>query len=357
MSAEKMSNEVLNLRCFYIRLLRKLPLVLVITALGAVLGLAVYFLATVVFGPGVRYETSSTLYIDFAYDPETGTLVDYYNAYTWNTIITGTDEITDNIMSRLGEDAPDKKTVLSAITAEIPSDVRVMVLTVTYPEKEIAEAINRATCASLEDFGRSNPAFDSITELSLDDEAEPVVMTDRSAVAAILGAVIFFLLSAVILMLIQAMDDSVFVPEDAEKRYSLPVLGVLSKENAPLPDMFRGELISAMKPLLELNRIMVISADDRDDNDAPAYASAEKTAVRLRQILSSASDDTLPEFVPGDGIETASFDGALIVIRYGRHNRAMTEHMISRLSRSGCPILGLVIIDADPFFLKRYYKV
>ena len=47
-------------------------------------------------------------------------------------------------------------------------------------------------------------------------------------------------------------------------------------------------------------------------------------------------------------------DGAIIVISMGKHNGAMTEHMLSLLNKLKCKVYGIVIVDADIKFLNRY---
>ena len=358
--------KYINLRCFYLRLLQKLPLVLLITLAGAAAGLLVYFFATTVFGPGIMYETGSTLYIDFAYDPERGTLVDYYNAYTWNTLM-GTDEICNELMGYLSEEYPliSKEEVLSSIDAAIPSDTRVMVLTVTNSDKELAVAVTGAARHALESYGRTNPAFDSIKLLTEDILPSPIIYDDRSRTAAILGAIIFFLGTVMVLLIIEAMNDAVYVPEEAEKIYGVPVLGVLLRagknkaadtDKEQLTKMLHKELKASLGKLSSLKHVAVVSAEDYPGPGHIVSDDFPFEAVSLDDITkgnvpgyASVGDSSAINAAP------AKPDGVIVAIRYGKHNRAMTEHILSQLRKNDLPVPGLLITDADPVFLRLYY--
>ena len=80
-------DESLNLRSFYLRLLGKIWIIPVAALVGALLALGIYTLVTVTFGPAKTYEAVARLNISFAYDENKGSLVDYYNAYTWDNEI------------------------------------------------------------------------------------------------------------------------------------------------------------------------------------------------------------------------------------------------------------------------------
>ncbi|MBQ7678701.1 MAG: hypothetical protein IJT34_02505 [Butyrivibrio sp.] len=364
MTEHRRVSERINLRCFYLRLLRRLWVLIPVLAAGAVTGLVTYYLAVSIFGPGIQYETNSTLYIDFAYDPETGTLVDYYNAYTWNTLIP-TDEMTKPLVDALAGEGVTvaeeggqltREALFAAIRADIPSDVRVMVVTVTHPDRGVTEAITRSVCKALVHYGKINDAFDQIRVLQSDEKAHRKVWTDRSAVAAGLGAVLFLLGALCILLLMEAMDDAVYVPEEAAYRYQLPVLGVLTREAEEEPSMLRGELIASVRELekkVTASELSLFHASDREEPSAAARA-----AVRLGEVLGqqeqtfSCTPCTLSRDLRG-----MPCIGAVVAIPMGQRERAMTEHLLSQLAQREIPILGLLLTEADGAFLKRYYRL
>lgn len=372
------NEEMLNLRSFYIRLCKKIWIIPVAAVVGALISFIIYFLATTVFGTGTTYESEATLYIDFAYDEETGTQVDYYNAYTWNTLI-ATDEIIDTTMNNLTEmgigelegsattggsiDAGvTRAQVIADTNADIPSDVRVMVLTITDADSDLAYAIAQATSASLVKYGESNDAFESIKVLSC-NESIASVYTDRTLVAVIFGAVLGIITCILLMMLMSLLNDAAYVPEDIEKKYHLPVIGVLSSEGTQELQYFRNLLIATANHLIaHTSDVKVVSPLDKGEDKK--YALAANT--RLKEVLGNDFDfgktSIISSQMPNAGQDAVKeldlSDGVIIAIPAGKKNLgAITENLLSELHKLDVPVLGFVLTDADMKFLKRYYGI
>ncbi len=358
---ENYDNEIVNLRAFYLRLLQKLWIVVVAAAAGAVLGGVIYFLAHVVYGPAREYVTTSTVYIDFAYDEKKGSEVDYYNAYTWN-IVLGTDDVLNEVMSNLeasgiSETNLSRQQVLECINADIPSDVRVMLLTVKNKDKDLCTALTSAVDDALVTFGRTNEAFEQIKILGVTD-AELEVVTDKTATAVCLGAVIGIILSVLWLLILESMNDIIYVPEDAEKRYNLPVIGIMTSKGQEEPSFYRNELLVFFQNSDNSGKeFAVFSVDDKTGQKF-----AEDGTERLKDILGSElkkSGITLkPCAMPGNDPAVAekikNVEGAFIMASHCKRSGAMIQHMISMLNKLGCQTAGIVITDADKRFLKLY---
>ena len=156
----------LNLRSFYLRLIRKIWIIPVSAIIGALLAGGLYTLVTVTYGPQKSYATESKLYIKFAYDEKAGTQVDFYNAFTWNLLVSSDDILpeTMNCLEKAGvsKEEISEQEVIDSVTAEIPSDVRLLLITVKNNSKDHTDLITNAIDESLEKYGISNEAFDSI---------------------------------------------------------------------------------------------------------------------------------------------------------------------------------------------------
>ncbi len=358
---ENYDNEIVNLRAFYLRLLRKVWLIPLAAVIGAVIGGVIYFLATVVYAPARNYKADSTLYIYFAYDEDKGSQVDYYNAYTWNTLIKTDEAVIDVVIDNLEgmgytDDRFSKEKVVSALSADIPSDVRVMILTVTAPDKESCEAILAAADNALVMYGESNTAFKQIKLLGK-TEAGLEVITDRTVAAVILGAVCAVILMMLVELLIESMDDAIYVPEDAEKRYGLPVLGVMTTQGES-PAFFRNEILALSdKYLHDASKVAVLSVDDRND-DTMAAAAAERMKEIVGSNFGKLGIELIPMASPSIDAESVKkldpVDGAVIMVSMGKRNGAMTQHLISLLRKLNCPVMGIVLTDADKNFLINY---
>ncbi len=372
------NEEMLNLRSFYIRLCKKIWIIPVAAVVGALISFIIYFLATTVFGTGTTYESEATLYIDFAYDEETGTQVDYYNAYTWNTLI-ATDEIIDTTMNNLSgmgiselegsattggsiDAGVTRAQVIADTNADIPSDVRVMVLTITDADSDLAYAIAQATSDSLVKYGESNDAFESIKVLSC-NESIASVYTDRTLVAVIFGAVLGIITCILLMMLMSLLNDAAYVPEDIEKKYHLPVIGVLSSEGTQELQYFRNLLIATANHLIaHTSDVKVVSPLDKGEDKK--YALAANT--RLKEVLGNDFDfgktSIISSQMPSAGQDAVKeldlSDGVIIAIPAGKKNLgAITENLLSELHKLDVPVLGFVLTDADMKFLKRYYGI
>lgn len=358
-------NETLNLRSFYLRLLKKLWLIPLAGIICALLFLGVYTLVTVTFGPARSYQTTSQFYIKFAYDENARSQVDSYNAYTWNSLMS-TDEILDVIMKELqgmGYDSLSGSDVVNDITAEIPSDVRVLLLTVKDNDRERAQAVTDAAVKSLISYGETNDAFDSIKLLN-SEKAELVTYTDRSAVAAIFGLVVGLVGAVLVLMLLDAIDDAVYVPEDCETRYGLPVLGVLFKgsdKNNIADEIFRNDLIATCRKYSEgVSDMIFISVDSvqnerhsEEDMDSLLKALGSKCPEVIRDMTAISS----PGRVLDNYRKIATSGGVILAVPYGKKCRSMAEHTIGQLRKHGCRIVGVLLTRADRNFMKKYYRI
>ncbi|MBQ9590206.1 MAG: hypothetical protein IJR29_08500 [Butyrivibrio sp.] len=367
-------DETMNLRCFYLRLVKKIWIVPAAAVAGALIAAFVYTLVTVSFGPERTYSASAKLYLNFAYNEQTGTQVDSYNAYTWNMFMS-TDDILKPIIEELkkqgidvieneenssGELEKKEKTItkdelISSITAEIPSDIRVMLLTSENSDRELADAILLASVASMENFGDINEAFDSIKNLGI-TPAKLVVYSDKTITAAIFGAVLAVLAVLLCLLLYDALDDAVYVPEDCEKRYGYSLLGVLFKEK---DEFFRNELMASFgKKAGHLSEIIVISTDSVKD-DSLSIEDCKLLTESVAPILEETGTKLTPMAVPGTVLDNyrkiGTCDGVILCIPYGKKNGSMTEHIIAQLVKHECPIVGIVISRADRAFLMNYY--
>ena len=366
--------EAVNLRSFYLRLLEKIWIIPLSAVIGAALCACIYTLVNVTFGPAKTYSANAKLYISFAFDENKGTLVDYYNAYTWNNQLKTTDQVLqpvidnlaeagyvvvaeDDLESAAGQNVISRDELVSSIDLDIPSDVRIMVVTVTNRQKEVADSILKATVSSLENYGEINEAFDSIQLLG-SDEARLDKFTDRSVVATIFGAVIGFFTAVFALMLLDAVDDAVYVPEDCEKRYKLPVLGVLF-DGEFKDSFFKNELVAAYDKIVNgADEVVVISADSIE-NDEISAKDTEKLIKILGSDRTSGGTKLIPMAVPGSVLDNyrkiGTCAGVILCVPYGKRNGAMAEHIIAQLKKHECPVLGLVLVRASGKFMRRYY--
>ena len=368
-------SEMLNLRSFYLRLIHIIWIIPEAMIVGGLIATGIYYLATVTFGPSQSYSAQSKLYLSFAYD-ESGKVYDYYNAYTWNDLMS-TDDILNQTMQNLaaagipevskpdekerkGEKEISRAEVIASTDASIPSDGRLMVLTITNHDPQITDAILKATDASLVTFGSTHDEFESIDVRSR-SEAALVTYTDRTAAAAVTGAVLAGAAAVLILLLMDVLDDAVYVPEDCERRYHIPVLGMLPKEGSILQERFRNEMIAGFDHLISSqSSVILIAAKDRTDAAAAGKA-LEGIQGTLKNDFDFQRTNISAGEVPGTSLagyrKIQQTDGVILILQAGKRNGAMTEHLIGQLRKHDCPILGIIMTGVRPGFINRYYRI
>ncbi len=376
------AKETVSLRGYYLRVLSRWYLIPLSALLGALIGAGIWLCVHVVFAPAREYAAGSRLYLEFAPDAA-GNAKDYYNAWTWKELITS-DEILDTAMEELiaagladadqattaavktdgsavkTEDdelvlVPGKNNrnltraeVLASVTVRLPSDLRVMMLTVTRHDPDSADAILSAMVSSLAAFGENNPNFSQIRTLE-QTPALLVVTTDRVGRAAILGAVLALVLSVFLLCLRHAIDDALYDPETCGRRYGQAMLGVLGREAGEPTERFEKELKAGCgKALAGAGDIVVLaaSADGKESG---------RLCDRLTALLGSDLSEGGCRLVPANHIAEAAGDAAIVCVPYGKAGSSLAEHILSALAVRKIPVVGLILYDADMRYLKRLY--
>lgn len=379
------------LKGVYLRLLPRLLLIPLFFLVGALLGAAVYYCAHVIYGPGRKYAGGARLYLTFskAAAPDSK---DYYNAWTWKELITS-DEILDVAMNRLitqglsstqqasgdavGADGTTVKTqddelvlisgntengitraeVLESVVIHMPSDLRVMMLTVTNRDRERADAILDAMLTALTGYGETNAVFDEIRVL----ESTPALLLiyeDRTKNAVIFGGVLGAVIGLFILLLLGAMDDAVYDPESAGRRFDAAVLGVVpggkrdpSEKTARDAERFAAELSAALeKHLTDRGQVAVLTAGKKEDaNDlcAKLLESAGEVLKKKECSVSALDEMNLTGDLP--------FANAVLGIPCGKQAGARAEHLLAVLDTVKLPIAGIVLYDADLRYLRCLY--
>jgi hypothetical protein len=386
----KYTDESLNLRSFYLRFLKKIWILPVAALIGAIIAGGIYYLVTVTFGPERRYEAQARFhltYSDGAYirNSEGERVLDWYNGATWTNFIFNDHDFLLELVRTLKEEGvdisqermkvleaaggPDISNQLQAleevgvdvikdeskinVKGDIISNERFLLVTINETDKELVEKLTDAFIKSLESYPTYNAskAFDSIVCTSKSDVY--LEKTDnRIAVAIVFGAILAAVLVFLAILLFDAVDEAVYVPEDCEKRYGIRVLGT-AFQGSEACDLLRGELAKLYdKYVADKENIVFISSDAADD-----ASFSEKDLESVKKTLGSEYDNKLSKVKAISASEIGAADGAILAVPYGKKNAAMTEHLISQLKKIECPVLGIIFTRADLEFIKRYYGI
>ena len=386
----KYTDETLNLRSFYLRFLKKIWILPVAALIGAILAGGIYYLVTVTFGPERRYEAQARFYLTYSDDAyirnaEGERVLDWYNGATWTNFIFNDHDFLLELVKTMKEEGvdisqermkvleaaggPDISNQLQAleevgvdvikdeskinVKGDIISNERFLLVTINETDKELVEKLTDAFIKSLESYPTYNAskAFESIVCTSKSDVY--LEKTDnRIAVAIIFGAILAAFLAFLAILLIDAVDEAIYVPEECEKRYGIRVLGTVFQGNEAC-DLLRGELAKLYdKYVADKENIVLISSDATDN-----ASFSEKDLESVKKTLGSDYDEKLSKIKAISASYIGAAEGAILAVPYGKKNAAMTEHLISQLKKIECPVLGIVFTRADLKFIKRYYGI
>lgn len=375
---QRYMQEGLDVRRVFLLMKKKLWVAAAAAAIGAFVFGGIYLLVHVVFAPAREFQSVSKLYLNFNCDPEDFNELSY-NGYTWNDLM-ATDPILDYTMEALPE-GMDREVVIGATKAEILSDIRLLTITVTASEPEMAAQIMAATQKSLVHLGETDVLFDSI-EVYSTKEPRQIVWDNRTVQAAATGAVIGLAAALMALAFCYVLDDSVYIAGDVEKRYGVPVLGIFvdGKEGKEQP---YGQEFALNYSYLcrEAGKVLLVGLDAEEDAQAAAEMagacmeiySPVNCGIYPGGSNSQACDEEPAETVekepggmaimPGGCLEgdadvyrrIREADGAVIAVRSGGRNGRRLERALGNLEKQDCRVFGAVIADADERFLRWYY--
>lgn len=349
----KYMDEGMDCKKYFLFLLKKFWVLLLAAFIGAVLGGGIYLFYHVVINSNREYRAESQLYLNFAPD-ETGETYQAYNGYTWNDLMS-TDPILNTTMSYLPKDYT-KEEVEAATSAEILSDLRVLTITITTPDPNRTEEILRATDLSLVDLGKTAKEFRDI-EIYKETEAEIVAVGQRLLQAVLVGVFLAVIVTFLAMALLYVLDDKIYVPGDCKCFTELPFVG-FSFTKAE-----KGKQVSEPLDKAETERTpkfwnkITDKIDDRlytrfrqDLEQNQAYLEKQTGTLALWKI-----EKDCP-VTQEDAEELQKAGGVLLVIPYGRTDRATCSYQMEQLALLGCNLTGILIQDADMRFMRWYYK-
>lgn len=330
---------------------KRIWLVVFLTAVAAVLGAGIYRVVEALTGEGQLYRANRDYYITFNFD-EYEHSVDYYNAYTWDSILRD-DPIVDEALAVLPDDYT-KEEILNTITGEMISDYRLLTVRATHTDPARAEAIAEAYEKSMVLFGNKIDMLDEIVLWS-EDACVPLEEDDRTDNAALLGAIAGVLLGLIIWSVYHILDDSFYLEKDFTERFAVPFLGVLTQKKS---ELCKQELETNLSyQLKEEQGYYLVFADKAVFTERKAEFNTEATDL-LGEMKTLHKGIAGAISLQGEDLETLrSSNGAILMIPWGNKNGKIVEKMIPFLEKQDCKIAGAVLYDAEDAFLKSYYGI
>ncbi len=304
----------INLKRLVLVLIRKIWLLFAAMLLGALLGGISYKVITAITNGETEYRASADYYITFFKDG-----ADYYNAYTWDSILRD-DPIVDYALTLLPKEIT-KEMVKQAVKGEMLGDYRILTVHVNAKTKEMADEIAKAYEEALWHFGQEMELLDKV-ELWSQEEATVYEKNTKTGNAAFLGALILTLIVLFGLLFFYCLQDAVYVEQDAIDRFRLPVYGLLTKQGN-----------SVQQQILKEN-LNLYFKDTGIETWNGEFLPASEDYERLRRA-----------------------EVLLLNIPWGRDNGRQIERVLLQLKMQQCDVKGIVITEAEDWFIKAYYRI
>lgn len=301
-------SESMDMRRFFLCLIRKAWMILIVTALCAILGALIYNIYYGITDGQQKYQKCTDFYITFnEADHPNG--MDYYNAYTWNQFVTD-DRIVNKALSVAGSSV-NKQDIKEYVTARMMSDYRVLTVVVTGENNKKVETISEAYKAAMPMFPEE---VDEITKIEPWSEDDMVKINDHTLApnAALLGGVIGFLISLFIWAVYYCMNDRIYTEADFNRRFA----GVT----------FLGYDTERFKPDTEANRKKAVG-----DAKTVDVTDVSKELGSIEEC-----------------------DGVILNVSWGEHASAV-QYKVEMLKKQGIKLYGVILNNSNERFLNMYY--
>lgn len=339
----ELSEQKMNHLCMLIYTLKRWKQILITGIVVAIASTALYYLCVEVIPGRPDYVKKGIEYVTF--EPDYLAADQYYNAYTWGQIAES-DLIAGFAKEELN-DAYSIETVRKSVEIVMMSDVRVITLVVRAHEKADAEAIYNAMVNAFTHFGEVQREFVSI---SLIEDNEAVIETrdllcSRVFIFSGLGGLFFSILFFILRFM---LADGLYTMEECRRRFQIPCLGMLNKDNKWLNE---EEWNVNSKYLNAKNITPVIIYNNKTVNVPFSTLSDETLWDKLKN--NKCIDLSLIENIDHDKLQSSL---NILVVQWGSNNGANIEHFIEQLKVLDIQIDYFVLYGANNSFLKYYYK-
>ncbi len=212
-------NDRFDLKLFLLRIIRKYAVLILGTAIGALLVGGGYLVIKLVFVKP-SYQVRAVVHENLHYNDELGQFT-YINGYTWNEFV-GTDVIAGMAASELGGGWT-KERIAPMLSAELQSDTRVVYFYVTGKSQGEVQTVADAVIPAILKVGEALPEIEDMLIMDLSSQPYVVNRIPYAGNAFILGTILGFVLAFFILTLYVIADDSVYIPGLFERKYGIPM--------------------------------------------------------------------------------------------------------------------------------------
>ena len=344
--------EPFDLRRFMLLMIRKIGLLFSSIIFGAVIFGVIYYAKHMWLSGPLLYQ-SSTFY-EIVFDREqVEDIHDYYNDYTWNEVLD-----SDAIAGRASAICGIEKEKMAEMT-DIPtmSDIRFIWLNVESPDPEEAENVQAAIGRALEEFALEKDGFTSITPFD-QPATKKLERAEHVKRWCVLGGVCGLVAALLSLLYTNAMDDSMYIEADVQKRFGKLCAGVLGKGNPEDTE----EYFALQANLQELTK------DKKSVVFAEGYENAfpeNMTEEILRKLIQREGEPKktvdVARYHLGKEreyfVKVKNADCVIWMIPFGKMNGSRLDRAWKNLQFWNCHVDTVVLIDVDTKYYRAYYRL
>lgn len=308
--------EGLDLKRLFFLWKKKIVWIVVSAVVGAILFAIGYKTVTSITDGEPLYQTTGDYYITFNFG-EFENADDYYNAYTWDTILRQ-DILVDAALEQLPAGYT-KEQIRESVAGEMLGDYRVLTVHVQNASAEVANAIAESYTMALENFPQK---VDMLSQIECWNQIPAVVVEKhtKTANAALLGAILGFLAGFFWLAFTAVLNDTVYTLGDMKQYRDFLFLGYETLQQDEKESRLLEENITRM--------------------------------IGEQIPITYWNADTPLETVPFDALRDQQ--GLIMKLPFGKVTGKRLERILQQFALQGCSFKGCVITEVPDAFLKFY---
>lgn len=332
------ADETIDKKLFWLCTLKKLWILAAGICAASLLVGGSYFLCRNLSASEKQYCAQGDVYVDYIPEDGYGISTVYLNEDVWKALVKS-DAFVEKVAERLAQENINisREQILESVDASLEKETRIVTVKATTADPVISEIMAEALLQAVLDYGNDYKDVASAYVLTAVGGAKRVVTDDWTGRLFLLGAVLGAFVSLTGILLSVTLDDSVYVPEQFERRYGIKMFGIAGEEQT-------NENITYA--LREAKRVVLT---------APEEVAAGETESALQALL---GENVRVETVPGQTGYTDTLrqaDGIVLAVESGRHDGKKIENLLRFLDQQGCTVTGAILLYPDERLLRQYY--
>lgn len=332
------ADETIDKKLFWLCTLKKLWILAAGICAASLLVGGGYFLCRNLSASEKQYCAQGDVYVDYIPEDGYGISTVYLNEDVWKALVKS-DAFVEKVAERLAQENINisREQILESVDASLEKETRIVTVKATTADPVISEIMAEALLQAVLDYGNDYKDVASAYVLTAVGGAKRVVTDDWTGRLFLLGAVLGAFVSLTGILLSVTLDDSVYVPEQFERRYGIKMFGIAGEEQT-------NENITYA--LREAKRVVLT---------APEEVAAGETESALQALL---GENVRVETVPGQTGYTDTLrqaDGIVLAVESGMHDGKKIENLLRFLDQQGCTVTGAILLYPDERLLRQYY--